>query len=75
MNIKDNIFLAESVAHMRGFEEEILPVVDFSREALEIFKTMDLSAHPPNPNDDGNPCICSNCETKEKIKKLLYENL
>jgi hypothetical protein len=38
--IKKIIFNAESVAHLKGFEEEILPLVDFTKELVRLVGNM-----------------------------------
>jgi hypothetical protein len=40
MNIKELIFVAESVAHLQGYEREILPLTDRVREMYSIMKKM-----------------------------------
>jgi hypothetical protein len=40
--IKKIIFNAESVAHLKGYEKEILPLVDFTRALVMLVKNPDL---------------------------------
>lgn len=41
MNLKQAIFHAESVAHLQGFEEEILPLVEKAKEMYNLLKSYD----------------------------------
>ena len=40
--VKKIIFDAESVAHLRGYEREILPATDLIRELVDILKINDM---------------------------------
>jgi len=40
--LKKIIFNAESVAHLRGYEKEILPLVDFTRALIMLVNNPDL---------------------------------
>lgn len=40
-------------------------------DLLAIVEQISLSIHPPNPNDDGKPCICSQCELAIQARAVL----
>ncbi len=40
MNLKQAIFNAEAVAHLKGYEQEILPLTDKVREMYDIMQRM-----------------------------------
>jgi len=56
--------LEETAEHARTLERENAQL----RDALE---SIDLFLHPPNPNDNGRICLCSQCESRRKARAAL----
>lgn len=40
-------------------------------DLLEVLLSAELTEHPANPNDMGNPCICWQCEFSRKAKAAI----
>jgi hypothetical protein len=57
----------ESIAKSRRDARLIAAAPDL----LAVVNMIPRGIHPPNPNDNGSPCICSQCELAMAAEKAL----